>query len=160
MRKRRLARGGVCYMPCHLSLPIDRSQQHVPLSSVPFSPMTLSEHHDLRTGNPAWDEEGYEIPLSSLTPRRCDVAIIGAGIMGAILAERLSAEGHKVALLDRRPPAHGSTAASTAQIMWAMDVPLRDLALSIGEAEARRRWQRIYRVTRALAALIDDLAIA
>ncbi|WP_447725943.1 NAD(P)/FAD-dependent oxidoreductase [Sphingomonas koreensis] len=122
--------------------------------------MPLSEQHDLRNGNPAWDEEEYSIPPSTPPPPYCDVAIIGAGIMGAVLAERLSADGHKVALLDRRPPAHGSTAASTAQIMWAMDLPMRDLAARLGEAEARRRWQRVYKAIRAFAARIDDIGIA
>lgn len=122
--------------------------------------MPLSEHHDLRTGSPAWDEEEYDTPSSSPVPRQCDVAIIGAGVMGAVLAERLSAEGHGVCLFDRRPPARGSTAASTAQIMWAMDVPLRDLAASLGETEAKRRWRRVYRSTRTFAERIDALEIA
>lgn len=122
--------------------------------------MPLSEQHDLRGGNPAWDEEEYSIPPSVPAPPYCDVAIIGAGIMGCVLAERLSADGHKVALFDRRPPAHGSTAASTAQVMWAMDVPMRDLAARLGEAEARRRWRRVYEATRAFADRIDDIGIA
>lgn len=122
--------------------------------------MPLSEEHDLRGGNPAWDEENYRVPQSSPAPKRCDVAIIGAGIMGAVLAERLSDEGHKVALIDRRPPAHGSTAASTAQVMWAMDVPMRDLSSSIGEPQAQRRWQRVYKATRAFADRIDEIGIA
>jgi glycine/D-amino acid oxidase-like deaminating enzyme len=121
--------------------------------------MPLSEKHDLRSGDPAWDEGDYSVPLSTPAPRYCDVAIIGAGVMGAVLAERLTADGHRVALLDRRPPAHGSTAASTAQIMWAMDLPMRELAARLGEAEARRCWQRVYKATRAFAARMDNIGI-
>lgn len=119
----------------------------------------LSERHDLRGGDPAWDEEEHPLPSSTPAPRHCDVAIIGAGIMGAVLAERLSADGHRIALFDRRPPSHGSTAASTAQVMWAMDVPMRDLAAKLDEAEAQRRWHRVFNATRALAARIDDNGI-
>lgn len=41
-----------------------------------------------------------------------------------MVAERLAGSGHRVALLDRRQPARGSTAASTALVMCTADVPL------------------------------------
>lgn len=119
----------------------------------------LSEHHDLRGGSSVWTQSRYDLPPSDPLPDQCDAAIIGAGIMGATLAERLTAEGHSVVLLDRRPPAHGSTAASTAEIMWAMDVPLCDLAASIGQKEAVRRWTRVYSAVRRFAERIDALGI-
>lgn len=119
----------------------------------------LSDHHDLRGGSTVWTEGHYDLPLSDELPNKCDVAIIGAGIMGATLAERLTAEGYSIVLLDRRPPAHGSTAASTAEVMWAMDVPLCALAASIGEREAIRRWTRVFRAVHAFAERIDALGI-
>ncbi|WEK00561.1 MAG: FAD-binding oxidoreductase [Candidatus Sphingomonas phytovorans] len=88
-----------------------------------------------------------------------DIAIVGAGVMGAMLGERLSGEGRRVLLLDRRPPAHGSTAASTALVMWAADVPLTRLAGTIGMAEAARRWRRVFAAVERLAAHIDDAEI-
>lgn len=122
--------------------------------------MTLTESWNLRGGRTAWEEDAWDIPPADPLPAaRCDVAVIGSGVMGSILAERLSAEGHSVVLLDRRPPAMGSTAASTAELMWAMDVPLCTLAERIGEAEAARRWSRVYRAVRGLAGRIDDLGI-
>lgn len=84
-----------------------------------------------------------------------DIVIVGAGVMGAMLADRLTADGRRVVMLDRRPPAHGSTAASTALVMWASDVPLTHLAGMIGEDEATRRWRRVYAAARALSAYID-----
>lgn len=105
--------------------------------------MTLSESRDLRGGQPVWTQDSENLPPSDPLPERCDVAIIGAGIMGATIAERLSADGHNVALIDRRPPASGSTAASTAEVMWAMDVPLSKLAQSRGESEAAHVWRRV-----------------
>ena len=88
-----------------------------------------------------------------------DVAIVGAGVVGAMLADRLAAEGRDVLLLDRRPPAHGSTAASTALVMWAADVPLTHLARDIGEDEAARRWRRVRQAMRDLAEHIDATGI-
>lgn len=106
-----------------------------------------------------WTGDRKDIPPSDSLPARCDIAVVGAGIMGTMVAERLSADGHQVLLVDRRPPAHGNTAASTAEVMWAMDVPLQKLARSIGEDEAIRRWLRVHRAVRAYAERIDALGI-
>jgi len=45
--------------------------------------------------------------------RRADIVIIGAGITGSFLAERLTRAGRSVVVIDRRKPQSGSTAAST-----------------------------------------------
>jgi glycine/D-amino acid oxidase-like deaminating enzyme len=121
--------------------------------------MNLTEHHDLRGGDPVWKPSDRPAPPADPLPDTTDVAIIGSGIMGSILAERLSADGHRVVLLDRRPSGHGSTGASTAELMWAMDVPLTHLSKSIGEAEAARRWIRVHGAVRALGDRIDALGI-
>lgn len=89
-----------------------------------------------------------------------DIAIVGCGVMGAMLADRLSDASRSVAVLDRRPPGHGSTAASTALVMWAADVPLTHLAREIGMVEAGRRWRRVYRAAHDLADRIDAAGIA
>ena len=97
---------------------------------------------------------------TSLPERTVDVAICGAGIMGAMLAERLSAAGHEVAVLDRRPPGHGSTSASTALVLWEADVPLTHLARKLGEREAVRRWRRVHRAATGLWERFDREKIA
>ncbi len=79
--------------------------------------------------------------------------------MGAMIAENLTAIGKSVALFDRRHPAHGSTAASTALVMWAADVPLLHLGRQIGEAEAARRWRRVHRAILNLRDRIESLGI-
>ena len=113
--------------------------------------MDLTERHDLRSGAAPWDDGPPESPPSDTLPARTiDVAICGAGIMGAMLAEHLSAAGLEVALLDRRRPGHGSTSASTALVLWEADVPLTHLARSLGEEEAVRRWQRVHRAATGL----------
>jgi hypothetical protein len=88
------------------------------------SAMDLTEQHDLRSGATSW-ADGFSagIVADPLPESRVDVAICGAGIMGAMLAERPSADGLRVALVDRRRPAHGSTAASTALVLWEADLP-------------------------------------
>jgi len=121
--------------------------------------MDLTEHHDLRGGDPVWQPRDRPPPPADPLPDAADVAIIGSGIMGSILAERLSADGHDVVLIDRRPSGHGSTGASTAELMWAMDVPLIHLSRRLGEDEAARRWTRVYRAVRALGERIDALGI-
>lgn len=115
----------------------------------------LTERLDLRGGHPCWDEAAgtaISIPL----PDKAEVAIVGAGIMGAMLAERLTRDGRQVALIDRRPAAQGSTAASTALVFWAADVPLIQLASRIGEKNAARAWQRVHQAVLSLADTIRD----
>lgn len=116
--------------------------------------MELTERHDLRNGDTAWLDADPDF-LADPAPDRADVAIVGAGVMGAMVAERLASEGARVALVDRRPPGHGSTAASTALVMWEMDTPLTHLAERIGRDEAMRRWQRVHQAVVRLKQRID-----
>lgn len=120
--------------------------------------LPLSEARDLRTGAVPWDQGGWSLPpATSPPPTRVDIAILGSGIMGAILAERLADGTRSIGLFDRRPPGCGSTAASTAEVMWAMDVPLLHLSARLGEAQAARRWRRVFAAVRELADRIDAL---
>jgi len=119
----------------------------------------LTDKLDLRSGPTPWQDDAWNRPVADPMPPDCDVAIIGAGISGAIMAERLSADGHAVVLLDRRPPGMGSTAASTAQIMWAMDVPFTELAASLGEDEAARRWRLVHASVSRFGDRIEDLGL-
>lgn len=120
----------------------------------------LTEHRHLRGGRPCWTADIDDIPPSDPLPdTKVDVAIVGAGVVGAMLADRLARDGRQVLLIDRRPPAHGATAASTALVMWAADVPLTHLAREIGEDQAARRWRRVYAAMCDLAGHIDATGI-
>lgn len=122
--------------------------------------MEFTEARNLRGGTSCWLADEQNTPSSDAWPETAvDVAIVGAGMMGAMLAERLASTGKRVLLLDRRPPAHGSTAASTALVMWGADVPLTHLARSLGEAEAARRWRRVYAAVENLVSRIRHLGI-
>lgn len=121
--------------------------------------MQFTETRNLRGGRPCWTPPAPSILSDPLPDQAVDVAIVGAGVMGAMLAERLARQGRRVVLLDRRPPGHGSTAASTALVMWAADVPLTHLARRLGLAEAARRWRRVFVAVQRLAERIDELGI-
>ena len=122
--------------------------------------MEFTETRDLRGGTSCWLADAHNTLISDAWPDApVDVAIVGAGVMGAMLAERLATAGKTVLLIDRRPPAHGSTAASTALVMWGADVPLTHLAQTIGMAEAARRWRRVYAAVEGLTRRIEQLGI-
>jgi glycine/D-amino acid oxidase-like deaminating enzyme len=89
--------------------------------------------------------------------RRCDVAVIGAGISGALVCDALTAAGLSVIAIDCRYPAHGSTSASTALLQYELDTSLTDLTEDLG----RERAIDVYRATlhgvRAIARLAGEL---
>lgn len=72
----------------------------------------------------------------------CDVAIVGAGISGALAAWHLTEAGLDVVVLDRRDVAHGSTAGSTSLLQYEIDEPLHRLARRYGFEDAARAYHR------------------
>lgn len=108
---------------------------------------------DLKSGYPFWAvKNGLMHAFPPLVDDlRCDVAILGAGITGALIADEFAAHGHSVVLLDQRDVAWGSTAASTAMLQYEIDTHLVDLAKQYGEADAVLAY-------RACAKAIDQLA--
>jgi glycine/D-amino acid oxidase-like deaminating enzyme len=120
-----------------------------------------SAHRDLRTGTPVW--ETYRTPAvgtSKLTrDTQCDVLVVGAGISGALTAELLAADGHKVVIVDRRGPFRGSTSANTALLLYEIDIPLSLLIRKIGEEKAVRAWRRSFLALHGLTARTRFLRI-
>jgi glycine/D-amino acid oxidase-like deaminating enzyme len=112
---------------------------------------------DLRGGRTLWSDSPH-IRLRHrkvLERERCDVAVIGAGISGAIISLLLAEAGQDVVVIDRREPIHGSTLASTAMIQFELDTPLSELADKIGADQAERAYRRS---ADAVAALIETVA--
>lgn len=70
----------------------------------------------------------------------CDIAIIGAGITAALVADALVATGKRVVVLDSRDIAQGSTSASTALLQYEIDTHLIDLAQELGAERAMRAY--------------------
>jgi glycine/D-amino acid oxidase-like deaminating enzyme len=97
---------------------------------------------DLKSGYPFWPVRDG---LIQSYPRldgdaRCDVAVIGAGITGALVAHHLVQEGFDTLVVDRRDAGWGSTAASTALVQYEIDVPLVDLMEMRGREHATRAY--------------------
>lgn len=122
----------------------------------------VTRHRDLRTGESLWSDSSRR-SVRTRTLRgdvMADVAVVGAGISGAIMAYTLVKSGASVVVVDRRPPVRGSTLASTALLQFEIDVSLTELSRRIGASRARRAWRRSVAGVRALARLVDDAGIA
>src|SRR5690349_19455741 len=93
---------------------------------------------DLRSEYPFWLlKNGLVRSYPSLQEDvKTDVAIIGAGISGALTAYSLAKRGYKTTLVDRRHVGMGSTAASTSLLQYEIDTPLHILRGFVGEQNA------------------------
>jgi len=98
---------------------------------------------DLRSGQPFWLLQGDSFPPYPELDRdkSCDVAILGGGITGALVAYYLAEAGIDAILLDRRQPGRGSTMASTGLLQYELDTPLCDLIKLVGRQNAFRSYQ-------------------
>jgi len=121
----------------------------------------LNDKKELRAGRAVW--RSYPMPRIAHAPLRrdanCDVAVIGAGISGAMVASELTEAGFSVILLDRRGPLKGSTSATTALLQYEIDTPITQLKRKIGEADAMRAWRRSKLGLESLAACVAELEI-
>jgi glycine/D-amino acid oxidase-like deaminating enzyme len=93
---------------------------------------------DLHSGLPFWiaKNELYDYYNPLTENYKIDVAIIGSGITGALVAHELCSAGISCAVFDKRTLCTGSTAASTSQLQYEIDVPLVDIMKMHGEAMA------------------------
>ena len=120
-----------------------------------------TEQADLRGGRSPW------FATSSHPPRRdlgenltCDALIVGAGITGSLVAERLTRQGLDVIIVDRELPGRGSTAASTSMLLWEIDRPLRELSELYGFERASRAYRASRDAVAGLKSLVWRLGIA
>jgi glycine/D-amino acid oxidase-like deaminating enzyme len=98
---------------------------------------------DLRTGRPVWLINRQQIAgHRRLTKNiRCEVAVVGGGVSGALIAHRLASLGKQVIIVDSRDVGMGSTMASTAILSYEPDVHLIDLISQIGQRSAVRAYR-------------------
>jgi glycine/D-amino acid oxidase-like deaminating enzyme len=93
---------------------------------------------DLRSGIPFWAIQsgtlGVYPPLTR--DETCEVAVVGGGVTGALVAHRLAAYGWSCVVLDKRDVGWGSTMGSTALLQYEIDTPMVKLGRLIGEADA------------------------
>jgi glycine/D-amino acid oxidase-like deaminating enzyme len=98
---------------------------------------------DLTSGTPLWPTL---VGLPAVYPRlqqdrRCDVAVIGGGITGALVAHRFALAGIHTVLLEAEEIGRGSTAATTALIQYEIDTHLIDLIERVGSDHAVRSYR-------------------
>lgn len=105
---------------------------------------SITKSKKLHSGRPVWQAYGHsEVSCLKLKKDQvADVVVIGAGISGAMMAEELSEAGFSVIILDKRKPFQGSTAATTALLLYEIDTPLIKLQKEIGIEKAIRAWRR------------------
>ena len=93
---------------------------------------------DLKSGYPFWAISNglmHDFPQLRGT-QSCEVAVVGGGITGALVARELEAHGHDVVVVEQRDIGWGSTAASTALLQYEIDTPMTELARRYGEKDA------------------------
>ena len=120
-----------------------------------------TEQADLRGGRSPWFTRSDQ-PLRPAIHEnlKCDALIVGAGITGALVAERLTRQGLDVIIVDRELPGRGSTAASTSMLLWEIDRPLTQLTEAYGFERAARAYRASLHAVTGLKSLVLQLGIA
>ncbi len=118
-------------------------------------------HAALSSGRSPWrrlsaDLRGGEAAESF----RCEALVVGAGVTGALAAQRLAASGREVVLIDREPPGLGSTSASTAMLQWEIDAPLAELTETIGFEAAATIYRESLLAVAGLSRLIGAMRLS
>jgi glycine/D-amino acid oxidase-like deaminating enzyme len=123
---------------------------------------SATQVRDLRSGDPVWlDPRAHGVRGADLAKgMRVDVAVIGGGVTGALVADAMLQAGKTVAAFDRRGFVRGSTPASTALLQFEIDQPLTLLGRRIGAAKAARGWWRSAAAIAVLRGRIEDLGLA
>ena len=120
---------------------------------------------DLKSGYPFWSvKNGLMHAFPPLQQDlRCDVAVVGGGISGALIADDLAAHDFDVVVIEERDIGWGSTAASTALIQYEIDTHMIDLAKRYGERQAALAYcacAEAIEQLRRLAASVRDVDFA
>ncbi len=112
---------------------------------------------DLKSGYPYWAVKNglmYAFPKLD-TDLHCDVAVVGAGITGSLIANELAGHGHDVIVVDQRDVCWGSTSASTAMLQYEIDTHAIDLVKRYDQASALLAYQSSLQAIEQLGALAD-----
>jgi glycine/D-amino acid oxidase-like deaminating enzyme len=120
-----------------------------------------TEQADLRGGRAPWfatPDRARQLELGENL--KCDALIVGAGITGSLVAERLTRQGLDVIILDRELPGRGSTAVSTSMLLWEIDRPLCELSDVYDFERAARVYRASLEAVAGLQSLVGQLGIA
>lgn len=147
---------------CSPTLSAAFSGHHIPTTGAIISDLDPdnTEQDDLHGGRSPWFARLPRPTRHLLTDNiRCEALIVGCGITGALMAERLTRQGLDVVLVDRELPGHGSTAASTAMLLWEIDRSLSELTDLYGFERAVRAYRASFDAVGGLQDLMRDLAL-
>jgi glycine/D-amino acid oxidase-like deaminating enzyme len=119
-----------------------------------------TEQADLRGGVSPWFAAGrHLVRLDIDQDIKCDALIVGGGITGSLLAERLTRQGLDVVVIDRELPGRGSTAASTSMLLWEIDRSLTDLTQLYSFERASRAYRASLHAVAGLKSLVLQLGL-
>ncbi|MER2170495.1 MAG: FAD-dependent oxidoreductase [Psychrobacillus psychrodurans] len=107
-----------------------------PTTTIPFTPKNTYEKLDIY-----------------------DVVIVGSGMSGTLTALALAESGLKVAIVDKRELATGSSSANTGLLQYSNDIMLHELIGQIGEKDAVRFYQLCYEAMDDLERIAKKLPI-
>ena len=120
-----------------------------------------TEQADLRGGRSPWFATAqHAVRLEIVENIKCDALIVGGGITGSLIAERLTRQGLDVVIIDRELPGRGSTAASTSMLLWEIDRSLTELTEIYGFERASRAYHASLQAVAGLKSLVAQLGIA
>jgi glycine/D-amino acid oxidase-like deaminating enzyme len=113
----------------------------------------------LRRGRTIWPESrAARFPLLR-GHQETEVAIVGGGMTGAMIAQAFSAFGTEVIVVEASRLAQGSTAASTALLLQEPDYDLGSLSRRYGSHDARRVWRLTREAARHFVRTVRRLKI-
>lgn len=119
-----------------------------------------TEQADLRGGRSPWFGATRDVITIHLADNiKCDALVVGGGITGSLIAERLTRQGLDVVIIDREFPGRGSTAASTSMLLWEIDRPFTQLTEMYGFERASRAYHTSLQAVIGLKSLIPQLGL-
>ena len=120
-----------------------------------------TEQADLRGGHSPWFATSRHAAGREITENvKCDALVVGGGITGSLVAERLTRQGLDVVLIDRELPGRGSTAASTSMLLWEIDRSLARLTEAYGFERASRAYLASLNAVSGLRSLVLELGLS
>ena len=126
------------------------------------APVVTGGTQTLRVGQPVWlrHANGPKRQDPTLTGRHAaDVAVVGGGMTGALVAQAIASAGILTVLLEGSWVGRGSTAASSALLLQEPDLELTQLIRRYSARRAKRIWQQSQESVRELVALLTEWRI-
>lgn len=114
---------------------------------------------NLKSGYPFWAiKNGLMHRASRLTRNHAtEVLVVGAGITGALICERLQRDGRAVTVVDERDVSWGSTSASTALLQYEIDTSLVELTELYGEENASMAYKACADAVERVEGIVDGV---